>query len=575
MLCGINSSLGHSGGAVCWRLVRANLFVTSSLPRFNSTVAGTSAKKGTRAEEDEEAFRRRRKTEWKRRQGGQTFLDHVIVTVRAGKGGDGCAAFHREKFKPYGPPSGGNGGRGADVYILPTPHLTTLSSVPKKIRAENGTHGQGAWQNGKSAPPYVLRVPLGTIVREIPLGDPRRAKDEWEAEEESLEGLGPDERKIRMREKRWLHYPGAADSNVDRESFLEAEAAHYKLERERRIMRRKRALEEPIYLDLDKEVKAERPVDAPLGTKQRDPLGYLVASGGQGGAGNTHFLTTDNRSPKYATRGQEGERITLELELKLLADVGLVGMPNAGKSTLLRALTGGRAKTEVANYPFTTLNPVVGIVRVAEDGTWEGSISGPGVHDETIIEEQQEAERMFSGEYAFARTRNEKATDDEYLDKIGRGHHFDVYESFRFTISDNPGLISRASENHGLGHSFLRAMERSPALVYVIDLSAPDPWNELIVLRDELEKYEAGMSTKARMVIANKADLLAEGGDEEAVRAAKEKLKRLEEFVKTQMVLPDGRNLEVVPTSAKYSQNLDKIVALMKQYVMDAREQQP
>src|SRR5690606_21189727 len=105
--------------------------------------------------------------------------------------------------------------------------------------------------------------------------------------------------------------------------------------------------------------------------------------------------------------------------------------------------------------------------------------------------------------------------------------------------------------------------------------SAPDPWNELIVLRDELEKYEAGMSTKARMVIANKADLLAEGGDEEAVRAAKEKLKRLEEFVKTQMVLPDGRNLEVVPTSAKYSQNLDKIVALMKQYVMDAREQQP
>ncbi|EEB92066.1 hypothetical protein MPER_09476 [Moniliophthora perniciosa FA553] len=140
-------------------------------------------------DEDFEAYQRKRKTEWKRQQGGQGFLDHLIITVRGGKGGDGCAAFHREKFLPFGPPSGGNGGRGGDVYILPTPELTTLSSVAKRVRGEQGSHGQGTWQNGKNGAPLVIKVPLGTIVRELPRGDPRRAKDEWEAEAEALEGL--------------------------------------------------------------------------------------------------------------------------------------------------------------------------------------------------------------------------------------------------------------------------------------------------------------------------------------------------------------------------------------------------
>ncbi|TFK29534.1 GTPase [Coprinopsis marcescibilis] len=576
--CGIyRKEALHRANVLCSRFILAQLFPASGSPcsvRFitSSITSKPQNPEEKRTEEDEEAFRRRRKTEWKRKQGGQTFLDHVIITVRGGKGGDGCAAFNREKFKPYGPPSGGNGGRGADVYIRPSPHLTSLSSIPKKIRGENGEHGQGTWQNGKTGSPLTIHVPLGTIVREIPLGDPRRAKDEWEAEEEALEDLGLDERKLRMREKRWLHYPGAGEANVDRESFLDAEAALYKQERERRMTRRRRALNNPIYLDLDKEELLERHVDAPLGTKQKESLGHLVASGGQGGQGNTHFLTTENRSPKFGTRGQDGERITLELELKLLADVGLVGMPNAGKSTLLRALTGGRAKTEVANYPFTTLNPVVGIVRVAEDGTWEGSISGHEVHDETRIEQEQQHSRFLTGDYAFARTRNEKATSDEYLGKMGRGHHFDVYETFRFTISDNPGLISKASENHGLGHSFLRAMERSPALVYVVDFSVENPWDELIVLREELEKYQPGMSSKARMVIANKADLLAATGDEHDVMAAKDKLRRLEDFVANNMLLPDGRTLAIVPTSAKFSQNLDRVVGLMKEYVTEARQ---
>ncbi|KAF9564093.1 GTPase [Agrocybe pediades] len=523
--------------------------------------------------EDLETFRRRRKTDWKRRQRGQTFLDNVIVTVRAGKGGDGCAAFHREKFKPFGPPSGGDGGRGGDVYILPTSHLTTLSSVPKKIRGENGAHGQGTWQNGKAGEPLVIKVPLGTIVRQLPWDDPRRAHDPWEAEEESLEGLSPSEKRDKMRAKRWVHYPEYEDANVERDTFLEAEEAFYKAERTRRYESRKKAMNEPIYLDLDKEEVYERPVNAPLGTRRQEPLGHLVASGGMGGLGNPHFVSADNRSPKFATRGIEGERLTLSLELKLLADIGLVGMPNAGKSTLLRALTGGRAKSEVAGYAFTTLNPVVGIVRVAEDGTFEGAITGQTVHDETWKEEKEQQERLERGEYATALTRNQVPEEfPETLDApVKAGHHFDLFEKFRFTIADNPGLISRASENVGLGHAFLRSMERSLALAYVVDLSIDSPWEELAVLKEELEKYQPGMSEKARMVIANKADLLGGDGDPVEVEKAQQKLKRLEEYVESNMVLKTGRKLDVVPTSAKFSQNMMRVVGLMQKYVEEER----
>ncbi|PPQ95538.1 hypothetical protein CVT26_008563 [Gymnopilus dilepis] len=524
--------------------------------------------------EDLETFRRRRKTDWKRRQGGQTFLDNVIVTVRAGKGGDGCAAFHREKFKPFGPPSGGDGGRGGDVYLLPTSQLTTLSSVPKKIRGENGTHGQGSWQNGRAGDPLVIKVPVGTVVRQLPWDDPRRAKDFWEAEEESLQGLSPSERRDKMRERRWVHYPQYQEANVERDSFRDAEEAYYKAERVRRYESRRKALERPLYLDLDKEEIYERPLNAPLGTRHQEPLGHLIASGGAGGLGNPHFVSAENRSPKFATRGLEGERLTLSLELKLLADIGLVGMPNAGKSTLLRALTGGRAKSEVAGYAFTTLNPVIGIVRVAENGVYEGAVSGHTIHDETWKEELEAQERAERGEYASQPTRNQTVDDisETSATPTRPGHHFDVYETFRFTIADNPGLISRASENIGLGHAFLRSIERSLALVYVVDLSRDAPWDELAVLREELENYQEGMSSKARLVIANKADLLGSDGDPTEVEKAKEKLRKLEEYVKTAMVLPDGRELDVVATSAKYSQNLMKVVSLMKGYVEQERE---
>lgn len=195
---------------------------------------------------------------------------------------------------------------------------------------------------------------------------------------------------------------------------------------------------------------------------------HLVACGGAGGLGSPAFLAPTNRSPNWATRGAEGERVSLSLELKLLADIGLIGMPNAGKSTLLRALTGGRACTEVAGYAFTTLNPIVAAVHVVEDGTFDGYAEGV-VHDNTQVEEAHERALLDCGAFAnFADTltRNQLRAVEGAIEDL-----FTALEVRRFTVADNPGLIERASVNVGLVYAFLRSMERSHALAYVVDLA--------------------------------------------------------------------------------------------------------
>lgn len=457
-----------------------------------------------------------------------------VLNVCLGRGGDGCVAFHRDAQIAMGPPSGGNGGKGGDVYIRAVDGLTTLSNISSLVYAGQGEHGKGAWSHGKRGQDRYIDVPVGTIVREIT--DERRAKDAWEEEWDRVSVMDKEDGMREMRRRRWLHFPQSEDRNLGRSAFQDSADSFHLTERKVRWRAKQRRLN-PILLDLDKPTEGS---------------GVLVAEGGIGGFGNPHFVQgTKHRSPHYATRGFDGDRVTLEFELKLVADIGLVGFPNAGKSTLLRALS--NSKAEVASHAFTTLNPQIGIVKVWEDGSFEGREEGDIIED-SAVERELERYAMISGEDAPSR-------------RPDRPH---LKEVTRFTIADNPGLVEHASDNVGLGHSFLKAIERCHALVYVVDLAGPAPWNELQILENELEVYKPGLSGIARLVIANKADLLA-AEDDAQVAAARAKLQKLEGFVRDSMNV-GGAPLDVVPTSAKHSMNLREVVALLQSYLEEAAD---
>jgi GTPase len=284
------------------------------------------------------------------------FVDIVSVTLKGGDGGSGCVSFRREKFVPKGGPDGGNGGRGGNVILRASRHLSTLLDFHyhDRYQAPRGQHGMGSSKTGASGDDVLVGVPVGTLVRDTSGGE--------------------------------------------------------------------------ILADL---------VD--------DGQSFVAAHGGRGGRGNAEFATSTNQAPRHYEPGERGEEITVELELKLLADVGLVGLPNAGKSTLISVISAARPK--IADYPFTTLVPNLGIVRVADN---EG-----------------------------------------------------------FVVADIPGLIEGAHTGKGLGIQFLRHIERSGILVYLLEATRMSLKEDYQTLRTELKAYDPALIRKRSLIAITKIDTIA------------------------------------------------------------------
>ena len=284
------------------------------------------------------------------------FTDRVTIYLKAGKGGNGCVSFRREKYIPHGGPDGGKGGKGGDIIFQAEPNITTLTAFyyQPHIKADSGKQGRGANRAGRGGKNLLVKVPLGTLA------------------------IDPDTGII-------IHDFTQPDEKI------------------------------------------------------------VVAKSGRGGRGNALLTSRTNRLPKEAEKGEPGEELTLRLELKLIADIGLVGFPNAGKSTLISHLSS--AKPKIASYPFTTLTPVLGTVK------------------------------------------------------------YDVFKEF--VIADIPGILEGAHENVGLGHEFLRHIERTKILVFVIDMGTPleHPLHEYHVLEEELRLHKPDLITKPRIVVANKQDI--------------------------------------------------------------------
>jgi GTP-binding protein len=342
------------------------------------------------------------------------FTDLRPIIVAAGDGGHGCVSFLREKFVPNGPPNGGSGGWGGSVYIQAVYGETSLHKLGRQgiIKAGNGSNGRGSNLGGRKGEDVVIRVPVGTVVREISRYDPN------DGDEKEI-GHGGNEM--------WMHYPQAVKENLRDPNFEAAEYPTHHHKSASQLLKHTHPTK--VYLDLDK------PMPTPM----------LLVPGSPGGLGNPHFVTPKLRRPKFATRGNKGAKMKLQLELKVLADVGLVGLPNAGKSSFLRAVSDRKAR--VGEWAFTTLTPNIG----------------------TIVMDEKD----LSASIPVA------AAGEAQLQP-------------RFTIADIPGLIADAHMNKGLGHGFLRHVERARVLAFVLDLSRPDPVADLEALWAEVIAYEQG-----------------------------------------------------------------------------------
>jgi GTPase len=335
------------------------------------------------------------------------FVDRIKVFAQAGSGGRGCVSFRREKFVPKGGPDGGDGGRGGDVILRADRHVDNLSNLFYEpiIKAKNGGHGMGKKMHGRSAPPKIVKLPVGTIV--------------WRADD--IEDIQPAQSTaVILSGEEGSREVGLKVSRRDSSTSLGMTC-------------------EPV-VDLI-----------------RDEQESVLCRGGAGGKGNVHFKSSRNRAPRQYTEGEEGEQGHFLLELRTIADAGLVGYPNAGKSTLLGKISAAQPK--VAAYPFTTLHPIVGVVE------------------------------------------------------------FPDYR--RATIADIPGLIEGAHHGLGLGHEFLRHITRCRILLFVVDVAGSEgrnPIEDVRNLRREVDLHDPALSKRPWYIIANKIDLPGSSGNLEALR---------------------------------------------------------
>ena len=346
------------------------------------------------------------------------FVDEIKVYARAGHGGKGCVSFLREAFRPKGGPNGGNGGRGGDVVLEADHDLNNLIAqyFHPRLLAAKGGNGLGKGMDGRAGEDLIIKVPCGTLVWRVPEEEPAAGMEE-EPEESDSENQYKGRRPI-LPSNRRSRLPYAGDAPIPGGEGAEAgvgEAVHGSGHGE---------------LMVDLKAHGQR---------------FLLCKGGRGGLGNRNFATATRQAPRFAQPGEPGEEGTYWLELRILADVGLVGYPNAGKSTLLSAIS--RAHPKIAPYPFTTLHPQVGIV--------------------------------------------------EYPD------------FFRLTVCDVPGLIEGAHRNVGLGFAFLRHIQRCKVLAIVLDMAGTDgrmPWDDYRAILEELRLFDATLLERPRLLVANKMD---------------------------------------------------------------------
>ncbi|EAS32309.2 obg family GTPase CgtA [Coccidioides immitis RS] len=362
------------------------------------------------------------------------FQDRCTLRLHTGSGGNGCVSFLREKYISEGPANGGDGGTGGSVYIQAIDGHTSLHKLARRgvIRAGRGRNGKGKLQGGQRGNDVLLQVPVGTVVREIGRHDPMAEK---EFELRLLKGRMREEDALRVassKREQWVLYPGAKASD-----YLTMEFPILPPPRRPSIA----AMEPPAPINLDLSQHMDKPM--------------LLVAGAVGGRGNPHFVSKENPRPAFATKGEGGMAVELELELKLLADVGLVGLPNAGKSTLLRSITNSRAR--IGNWAFTTLSPNIGTV-VLDDLTGR-----PLTHSKPGGKQRS-----------------------------------------RFTIADIPGLVENAHLDKGLGLGFLRHIERAGIIAFVVDLSAGDAVKALKGLWRELDEYQLLREKQLNMHTGNR-----------------------------------------------------------------------